>query len=415
MARILLHTLVFAPDGVSTAILIAELMDMLMAEHQHEVVVLTTTPHYSRNDAAERAQPLRKRCFGLYYTSSFHGARVIHIAMRQKKQDRQRILDLLWFHFWGLVLGLLLVGRTDVVLSPSPPLTIGIVSWLLAWLKGGTFIYNVQEVYPAYMLYTGALRAGSLMHRVLAGIERFVYAHSAYVTVITEQLRQEVLKAGPNPDKVILIPNFSVIEFGAPLPRDNDLARALKLVDKFVVTYAGNIGTAHSIDTLVAAMTLLASDDRIHFLIVGDGVRRAFLEAEIQQRQLANVTLLPYRQTHEMPIVYASSDLGLVPLKAGAAQSATPSKIYTVMAAGLPVLAAVDLDSDTTRLIEAAQCGLVVEPDDAPALAEAIRWGCDHPGELKRYRQNALEFIKQNYSRAATTRMYTTLIEKAGS
>lgn len=415
MARILLHTLVFAPDSVSTAILIAELTDMLMREHQHQVVVLTTTPHYNRSEAAERAQPLRKRWFGLYYTSSFHGARVIHIPMPQKKQDRQRTLDYLWFHFWSLILGILLVGRQDVVLSPSPPLTIGIISWLLAKLKGGEFIYNVQEVYPAYMLYTGALRPGSAMHRVLAGIERFVYQHAAYVTVITEQLRQEVLKVCTNPDKVVLIPNFSVIEFGAPLPRDNDLARELQLVDKFVALYAGNIGTAHSIETLVEAMTLSANDDRIHFLIVGNGVRRPYLEEEVQQRQLHNVTLLPYRQVSEMPLVYATSDIGLVPLKAGAARSATPSKIYTVMAAGLPVLAAVDLDSDTTRLIEDAHCGLVVEPDNPAALAAALTWSSQHPDELQAYRHNALEFIDQHYSRAAITLMYSRLIEKAAS
>lgn len=413
MARILLHTLVFSPDGVSTAILISELTDMLMKTHRHEVVILTTTPHYNRNESAEQAQPLKKHWFGLYYTSSFHGAPVIHIPMAQKKDATNRTLDYLWFHFWGLIFGLLLVGRQDVVLSPSPPLTIGIVSWLLAKLKGAKFIYNVQEVYPAYLLYTGAMRSGSTMHRVLSFIERFVYRHAAYVTVITEQLRQEVLKVCSDPNKVVLIPNFSVIEFADAISRTNQLAQELNLVDKFVVMYAGNIGTAHSIETIVETLTILVDDDRIRFLIVGDGTRRPYLEEEIQKRHLNNAILLPYRSVDDMPVVYATGDIGLVPLKAGAARSATPSKIYTVMAAGLPVLAAVDLDSDTKHLVENANCGLVVEPDNPKALADAIRWSCDHPAELKQYRQNALEFIARNYSRAAITEMYNRLILSA--
>lgn len=410
MARILLHSLVFSPDGVSTAILISELARALQENYQHKITILTTTPHYGRNEAAEAAQPLVKRFFGLYYTSDFHGIRVLHVPMPRKSQPGGQMRDYLLFHFWSLLLGIFLIGRQDVVFTPSPPLTIGVIGWILAVLKGAFLIYGVYELYPAYPVQAGLMREGSTLHRIFLWMEKFVYQRSRYVSVVTDYFRKEVIRVGTNPQKVVTIPNFSLIEFDQTIGRDNALAGELGCIDKFVLTYAGNIGIAHSMENLVDAMTKLLDEPNIHFLIVGDGVRRAFVEEEIRKRNLTNVTLLPYRPIDEMAEVYATSDVGLVPLKKEVARTGLPSKVYTVMAASLPVLAAVDLDSDIARMVEEAECGIVVPPDDPNALTAAIRQLYGNRDQMAQYGENALRAIKLHYSCEAVARQYHALI-----
>jgi colanic acid biosynthesis glycosyl transferase WcaI len=410
MARILLHSLVFSPDNVSTAILVSELAQALKNNYQHQITVLTTTPHYGRDEVAEAAQPMTRHLFGLYYTSNYQGITVIHVPMPRKTRQGGRMRDYVLFHFWSLLLSLFLIGRQDVVITPSPPLTIGVIGWLLTLLKGGFLIYWTQELYPAYSVQAGLMRENSLLHKIFLWMEKFVYRRARYVAVITNYFRQEVIRVGISPDKVIVIPNFSLIEFDATIGKDNELARELGYVDKFVITYAGNIGTAHSMDTLMEAVIRLADDPHIRFLIVGDGVCRADVDAKIRQHNLQNVTLLPYRSITEMAEVYATTDIGLVPLKKDVARTGLPSKVYTVMAAGLPVLAAVDLDSDIARLVKDSDCGLVIPPDEPEALVAAIRQMYAARDQMRRFSENALKAIKLHHSRDAAAQKYHELI-----
>jgi glycosyltransferase involved in cell wall biosynthesis len=413
MARILFHSLVFSPDNVSTAILVSELVRALKDTYQHQITVLTTTPHYGRDEAAEAAQLMTRHLFGLYYTSDYYGVPVIHITMPRKTRQGGRMRDYVMFHFWSLLLSLFLIGRQDVVITPSPPLTIGVIGWLLTLLKGGFLIYWTQELYPAYLVQAGLMREGSTLHKLFLWMEKFVYHHARYVTVITNYFREEVIRVGANPQKVVTIPNFSLIEIDRSIGKDNPLSRELGCVDKFVLTYAGNIGVAHSMDNVVDAITKLLDEPQIRFLIVGDGARRAFVEDEIRKRNLTNVTLLPYRPISAMAEVYATSDIGLVPLKRDVARTGLPSKVYTVMAVGLPVLAAVDLDSDMARMVQDADCGLVVPPDDPDALAAAIRQLYAQRDQIARYSENALHTIQSQYSLEAVAHRYHELITEA--
>ncbi|MBZ0306904.1 MAG: glycosyltransferase WbuB, partial [Anaerolineae bacterium] len=141
MAHILLHTLLFSPDGVSTAIIVSELMEELQ-KLGHTITVLAAMPHYNRDPIAEVQQPIQKKAFGLYFTSTYRGMKVVHVRMPRKgERVGGRLKDYLFFHCWSLLWGLLLIGRCDIVIAPSPPLTIGLVGWLLARLKGAKFVY----------------------------------------------------------------------------------------------------------------------------------------------------------------------------------------------------------------------------------------------------------------------------------
>jgi len=413
MAKIFLHTLVFAPDGVSTAILVSQLMRELK-KLGHEITVLTTNPHYNIDSIARSKQPLTKRLFGLYYTSIYENMRVIHVQMPRRDEDAKgRFRDYLFFHLWSTLLGLFLVGRQDVVITPSPPLSIGVIGWFLAKVKGGKFIYNVQELYPALTLQVGMLAEDSHLYKIFLRLEKLVYTLADHITVITPNFKTAVTETGIAEKKVSVIPNFIVLKSGLPLSDESTVHYDLR--EKFVILYAGNIGMTQSFDTIVEVIRSVQDEPNIHFLIVGDGVRRKMLEDQINALKLNNITLLPWQPLEEMTKIYQTAHLGLVPLMAGTARTTIPSKIYTIMANEVSVLLSVDTDSDMVALVQNARCGLAVPPDDATAMEAGIRYAYAHQAEFKTYGKNGRRYVEAHFSCQSVSAQYHQLIEQLAS
>ena len=271
MARILLHTLVFAPDGVSTAYLMTDLARQLQ-RRGHQVTVLTTTPHYNVLPDALAAQPMRRRWGGLLAESTVEGVRVLHVRMAPKgSKIWRRALDFIWFHVASVAASVRTVGAYDIVLAPSPPLTIGVVAWLQGVLRGVPAVYNVQEIYPDFAVNQGMLRRPAVI-RLWRWLERFVYARSAAVVPISEWFARTIRTRGVPEEKLVVIPNFVDTELYRPLPRDNAFAREHGLVDRFTVLYGGNIGLSQDWESFLHAAERLR-DHPIDFVVVGGGAR----------------------------------------------------------------------------------------------------------------------------------------------
>ncbi len=185
MARILLHSHTFAPDAVSTGYIMTDLARQL---HRigHEVKVLTTTPHYNLDPIALERQPLRRRFMGLVCQSEIEGIHVWHVKVPMKgKRLYSRIFDIIYFHIVSLLLGWTAVGPFDIVITPSPPITIGVVGWLLALRRRVPAVYNVQEIYPDFAVNQGLVKNPAIIG-ILSWIERLVYNRSAAVVTISE-------------------------------------------------------------------------------------------------------------------------------------------------------------------------------------------------------------------------------------
>ena len=413
MAKVLLLTLVFAPDGVSTAVLMTELAQELQTLG-HNVTVLTTTPHYNVEPEARARQPLQPYWGRWLQRSQIDGITVYHASI-PVKGDRvgARLLDYLRFHAISTAAGLFAVGKFDVMLVPSPPLTIGISAWLLRLLQGAPFVYNVQEIYPDVAVSLGLLKNRHAIH-LFEAMERFIYARSRHVTVISEWFRRRLLAKGVMADKMSVIPNFVDTDFIAPSANDsrghNEFALAHQLTDKFVVLYAGNIGLTQGMETILAAAQQLTHLPDLRFVIVGDGTRRAWLAEQLAANPLPNLVLLPYQPRSTVPQMYAAGDLCLVPLKRGTAQETFPSKIYTIMGAGRAVVAAADADSELAWVVQQSGCGWAVPPDDACALAQTIEQAYHSRQELDQMGAQGRAYVVEHHSRRAVAERYDQLI-----
>jgi colanic acid biosynthesis glycosyl transferase WcaI len=409
--RLLLLSLVFPPDAVSTAQLFGEVVEDLVALGWH-VDVVTTRPHYNPPEGDSPSQPLTPLWGGLLAKSGFHGATVWHTAMPMKVSNvALRISGWLGFHFLSLVAAWFKVGKIDVILAPSPPLTIGLAAWLIGLSKRAPFIYNVQELYPDTAVSLGALRDGMLLDQ-LRGMERFVYNRSFAVTTIGAGMARNIRERTVDQRKVRLIPNFVDTQIITPGLRENAFSREYGLNGRFTVVYAGNMGPAQDLETLLAAAELTRSDDGIVYVFVGDGTSRHSLQQLTRSSNLSNVIFVPQQPYQRVPDIYASSDLCVVPLASSLVAEAVPSKIYRIMAAERRVLAIADPHSDLADLVRESGAGIVVEPGNPRALADAITAATKAPDAVPNYGR---QYVVDHVDRPKIIMEYSDLLTEAVS
>ena len=409
MARILILSLVFRPDNVSTAQIMGELAVDLNARG-HEVFVITTVPHYNNDPEAMEKHPLQPYWGKLLQKSIYCGMLVLHVWMPRKgKKKLLRIIAWLGFHATSTLAGFFSQFKPDLILAPSPPLTIGASAWLLGLRHNCPFIYNVQEIYPDVAVDLDVLR-NSFAIRCLQKLERFVYSKARVIAVISEGMAKRIREKNVEEEKIRIIPNFVDTNDFRPLPKVNNFSLRFDLHDKFVVSYAGNMGKPQGINTLLDAAYLLKQETRIHILLMGDGSERASLIKHAQRLQLPNITILPYQPYSMMAEAYAASDASFVSQAAGTSSDGIPSKVYRIMACARPVIACTDVDSDLARLVAKADGGVVVPSGNPRALSSAIQQAFLQRKEWLEKGSKARTFVLRNYSRSTICTRYHELI-----
>jgi colanic acid biosynthesis glycosyl transferase WcaI len=260
-------------------------------------------------------------------------------------------------------------GRVDAVIAMSPPLTMGLTGWGVHLVRRGPLVFNIQDVFPDAAVETGAITNTRII-AVARWLERVSYHRAAAITVLSDDLRDNVIAKvrASHADRVHVIPNFVDTDFIRPADRMTPLRTELGIGDETVVLYAGNVGFSQSLEMVVDAASQFPE---VTFLINGDGAARRSLEARAAGR--ANIRFNGYQPKARVPEVLATGDIHLVPLKAGLGRVSVPSKTYSILAAGRPVLAAIDAGTEVPRMLAASGAGLVVAPDDEAAFHRGLR------------------------------------------
>jgi colanic acid biosynthesis glycosyl transferase WcaI len=371
----------------------------------HKVTVVTAFPHYAGNIVDHR---YRGRLIQQETHKGIRAIRTYLYTSPHKQRFLVRFLNYVSFNVLSTLAGIF-AGPQDVILAPSPPLTIGLSAYIISRVKRIRYLYNVQDIYPDVVVKLGIIKNPGVV-AFSRWLERFVYSHARHITVLSEGFWANLLRKGVPPEKLTVIPNFVDVDFIRPLLRDNSFRHRFALDDRFVVLYAGNLGHSQNLEHVLECAALLRDQDHIAFVIVGNGSRKPYLEAQAQRMGLDNIRFIPFQPWEDVPEIYAAADISLITLRKGIALDSVPSKAYTIMASGRPILAAVDPGSDAWNLVQQAQCGLCVEPENPQALAEAIRALCANPALRERLGRNGREHVVQHYTRQAVAKQYHELL-----
>jgi glycosyltransferase involved in cell wall biosynthesis len=388
--HVLIFSVVFPPDNVSTAHLVGFLADDFTAVG-HRVTVITTTPH-SRPEP-EMAVP---------------AGRIIRIPVPRKGSSALRnALIWLLYLLGALAAGMLRTGRPDVVLAVTPPPGIGLIGSWVARRWGVPLIYNVKELYPDVAVALGVLDAAPLV-TAMRWVENRAFRHAATVTAVTPAVAERIRGRGGR--RVEVIPDCVDLDEIAPGADPTSFRTEFGIEAPLVIGYAGNLGVPQDLDLLLDAAARLG-DVALQVVIVGEGTERERLTARVQDEGIANVRIIPHQPASRMPEIYAACDVMYVPLAPGVGHDVMPSKAYQALAAERPIIVAAPADSSLADLARQSGAGLVVEPLMAPAVADLVR----HldPATLKATGRLGREFVRGRYSRQAVSAAYLRLVESA--
>ena len=393
----------FQPDVAPTGEVMTRIVHEL-AKRGHEMHVVTALPWYEHH----RIEPGWHGKLVHTEHTSWGSIRRVHPFPTDKRSISRRALA---FGAFSALAGLtgLRGGKVDGVIAMSPPLTLGLTGWGMSVVRRGPLVFNIQDVFPDV-----AVKLGAITNRTVIGfartLERISYERADAVTILSEDLRENLVAKLPSRhhQKLRVIPNFVDTDFITPLDRNTAYRRELGLRSRTAVMYAGNVGLSQSLELVVAAARHFIARTDVVFVINGGGSNRPTIEQ--LAHGLPNIVFGDFQPKARLPEVLATGDLHLVPLKKGLAASSVPSKTYSILAAGRPILASIDRGTEVERLVEAAHCGCTVDPDDEKAFIGALETMLRDPVGLAEQGAAGRRHVQTWASPAAVASAYESLL-----
>jgi len=332
------------------------------------------------------------------------------VYVAANKGFTKRVLNFLSFFLSSFILAALKTGRTDVVIGTSPQFFCAVSAFLLSRIKRVPFVFEVRDIWPQSAVELGAL-SNPLIIRALRAIELFLYRRAALIVAVADSTRQYLLDKGIAAGKIAVIPNGIDAKFlmAAAVPRE--VRAELGLEGKFMVSYIGTHGMSHALETVLSAAQVLGSDDSIHFLFVGEGAEKEKLERLAGELQLRNVTFLGQQPRETLLAFYRASDVSLVPLKKlPIFTKVLPSKLFELMGAGCAIVCSVE--GEAASLVERAEAGLCIQPENIEQLVDAIRRLRSAPELVARFGANGRRFVTAHYLRSTLAERYLEALSK---
>lgn len=305
---------------------------------------------------------------------------------------------------------ILVASRPDVIFAVLQPLSIGLTLPVLARIKRARLVLNVQDLHPDAQIQLGMIRNGWLV-KALRSVEAYAYTHCAALAVICERFRQHVITRGARPERVFIVENWVDTDRIQPQEQagaEFRLENGFKKGD-FVALWAGTLGYVSGAEAVIQAAGVLREHPSIRFLIVGEGAIRDLLTRQARDLMLTNVTFMQFQPEYRLAAMQSSADVSLVTSTGSIAEVSVPSKVLAYFAAGRPVIASVPEQSETAQMIRRARAGIVVPPDDGPALAAAVEEASHKRAAMRLMGESARDFAVHNLSVQAAVRRYDAM------
>ncbi len=381
----------------------------LWADAGHHVTVVAGSLNYATGEVPERLR-------GRWLVKEQDGPVTVyrcHVPSSYGKSYAGRM-----WAFFGFTLSAasaaLLAERPDVVIATSPPLVAAIPGWLGARvrLRPARLIFEVRDLWPESAVTTGVLRERAALTRLLYLVEQWACMTADKVNVLTPAFRENLVKRGlAAAEKIVFVPNGADAERFTPGASGNGVREALGWGNRFVVMYAGAHGRANALRQLVEAAERLRDRRDILIACVGDGPERKELESEARRRGLENILFNGPQPKERMPEVVRACDVGAAVLQRNPTfHTVYPNKVFDYMACEKPTLLAID--GVARQLVcDEARAGLFAEPEDAEAIAIAIRALADDPATRAEMGRRGREWVLANATRESLARRYLQVME----
>jgi len=391
--RVLIVTQYYWPEDFAAGVYIPELAERLSA-FGHDVTVITGPPSYPTGRiTAGYNRPFK--------AEERRGVRIVRIWFPPSARSAgavRRGLTALSFAIGALPASLAVGHRPDVVLGFSPPIFMAAAAAALARRWNVPWLLNVKDLFTESILSSGLLAPGSATASALSRIERAVYRDAARIVVNAGGFAETLKEMGVPADRVTMIPDWADGEFIRPLPLENSVRSEWGIQDRFVILYSGSLGYSSNLETAIDAMARLQDARAVTLVIVGEGVKKSALEARVATLGLDNVMFKPLQPRARVPEVLAAADLSLVTLSETGGRVSTQGKLYSLLAAGRPVLAIAPAGNDARRIVDDAACGWGVDTQDVAGVEQLVRVAMSAREELQRKGAAARQSFERCYS-----------------
>jgi colanic acid biosynthesis glycosyl transferase WcaI len=396
--HILLLNQYYPPDTSATAKMAVQVAEKL-AEH-HRVTVVAGRPSYDPDEFYPFAFLRRD------VRNNITVERVASTAY-PRHQMRRRVSNYLSYLALAVPRGLAI--HADIVLAMTDPPVAGIAGAFIARMTARPFVYNIRDLYPDMALGGDIVRPNRWVDR-WEEMHRRALREAARVIVLGEDMRDRIISKGVSPNRVVVIRDGA--SFPTSLPeRDDPLVQKIRCGFSFVALHAGNLGFYGAWDSLLKAADILRNEN-IGLVFVGDGANRAALETSAKSSP--NVRFLPFFPSEQVPHVMMAGDVHIVTVRRGLEGVVVPSKLYSILAAGRPVLAVAAAGSDAARIVSESGCGISADPDDPAAIAAAILELRDDPNRLAQMEIRA-KATAAKYARVDELERFVEVVEEASN
>ena len=406
--KILYASQYFPPEMGAPAARVAELSQH-WAMQGHDVQVLTGFPNHPTGVVPEEYRSLLHR--GLW-REEYNGVNVLRTWLwpLPNRKAHERILNYSSFCLSSALTGLSL-QRPDVVIATSPQLLVAVSGYWLARMQRVPFVFEVRDLWPESLAAVGQGSEGSLLHNTLAAIARFLYRYSDHIVVVTPAFKDYLIQHWRVPAaKISVVENGVETDLFAPSTAAASLPAELASVGRFVVCYIGTMGMAHGLETLLAAAAKLkTSFPEASFLLIGEGAEKVRIQAIAASQGLNNVVFLDQQPRERIPAFINASDAAVVLLKkTDLFKTVIPTKLLEFMSCAKPVVLGVS--GQARQILEAAQAGIAIEPEDPDALANAVLQLASDVALRRQLGENGRKHITRHFSRAQTAKTYTSVL-----
>jgi colanic acid biosynthesis glycosyl transferase WcaI len=405
--KITIFSLYYYPDKTGISVTSTELAEWLSMSG-HDVTVVTGLPFYPEWQIDRMYRRKLENINGVT-------TQRVWLYVPRKASTITRILHEISFCIMAFI-GSRKLDAPDVVIAVTPPLFLGFTAIMLARVWNCPVLLNVQDLVPDAAIELSMIRNKAVIH-ILFKAEKLLYHNVDKIATVGNGMLKRILGKGISATKVFVLPNTAdPALLCAPVKKKatNLFLKSYKIDQSFIALHSGNIGVKQGVHVIIEAAKLLCNYDII-FCIIGDGAERERVADLARSYKLKNILFIPLQPRKFLADMYHAADVCLLTQKKQVVDIVVPSKLISMMAAGSCVVASVHPESEAAKIVEDANCGKVVTPEDSGALAQSILWFYNNRAEINIYRRNAKTYVERNFDRSAVMNDLTIVLTELTS